>query len=306
MASNIQQNMKDLGLCNLDAHVVSKLKKKIDHYNKNNNVVDDSAALYYSYFDIKDLHDALLSTTCIQKYDIIPGIINIICEYNGITNWSNIDKSDNISIISSKDNKISYAIAKRIHDEEQWIGDTILFNQWINLDCNKSIYNYIFRVTQYNSIDNTDKIQAYALNIGIISSKYSLNNLTDIMEDKTTLGMEKSGHSICWYYSGYGSRFYHKIKSSSDTTLQWNRYFVKNGFKNDENSYFMMEINFKTNQMKVTCLALDKVPSTDKTVIYDIPKEFIKQIETDEMFRVGMTLTSRHGGVYGVGLVRSN
>ena len=124
----------------------------------------------YRYFTFDELKDVLLSSNYIGvQFNIIPEIVDIICQYHGNIDWSKTDKSENISIVNSTDGNISYAVVERKRNGQ----DTILFNEWIDLtdifeseskqdsggdnnsvdnsnnDGNNNVLRYVFKFIEY-------------------------------------------------------------------------------------------------------------------------------------------------------------
>ena len=92
--------------------------------------------VYYHFHAAEQLRNVLFSTDCIQSYNVIKDIVNIIISFVGTLDWSAIDKSDNIGVINSSDKKISYAILQRLR-QNPWNNkryDNIFLNQWTNID----------------------------------------------------------------------------------------------------------------------------------------------------------------------------
>ena len=70
----------------------------------------DFVSVYPSNFDINEIKIAISTSNYVQKYNIIPEIIDIILNYIEIVKFSQTYKSSNIELINSNDNSIEYAI----------------------------------------------------------------------------------------------------------------------------------------------------------------------------------------------------
>ena len=132
--------------------------------------------IYYPCFNLKKLKKTLLSTEYIsKKYNIISGIVDIICEYHGTLDWSSINKSKHISIIPSKDKKISYAVLTKPESNFRW-NETILFSESFEVDI---------------GIDNQADSNSSSTDIKIKNSIASMNNDDDengsVTNDKKTI-----------------------------------------------------------------------------------------------------------------------
>ena len=101
----------------------------------------DQHKINYNYYTRKSLKKAL------KPGNLIEDILNIICDYCGITQWSLYEKSKDISIVNSNDNNIEYAILTQTADTNQMEDKyhNVFFNEWIDLSGDKSIFRYIFK-----------------------------------------------------------------------------------------------------------------------------------------------------------------
>ena len=88
---------------NTNTSIVGFLKKLVNNKTDNNDVS-------YNYYNLDQLKQAIKQTQFITKYNIIDDLIRIICQYHGIITWSKTDKSSEVSIFNSNDNKISYIV----------------------------------------------------------------------------------------------------------------------------------------------------------------------------------------------------
>ena len=141
-----------------------------------------------NYFDINRSKNVLISSDYIKIYDIIDDIIVIICKYCGIVDWSDIDKSNNISIVQSNDNKISYAICERNDKNDAGTYDDICFDEWINIDSNKSIFKYVFKATpKFINPFVITKERYITLRVGILvrtsHTDFDINNINNHKEN---------------------------------------------------------------------------------------------------------------------------
>ena len=208
--------------------------------------------IYYDYHSFKDLRAALSCSW------IIPEIIDIICDYIGIVDWSPIDKSDKISLVQSNDGNISYAVVDNTQDGQ----DTILFNQSIflqeyfgdsgNNNCGGCICRYVFKAIEYRDHlhyqDDNENDGVAHIRVGFATSKFNVEYSTRLESDMIgTYG----NHSMSWYSSGDECRFDYLNKRS---LINWNCYDI--GYRKafdttNENTYFMIEVNLISNVMAV-------------------------------------------------------
>ena len=81
-----QLNVFDLTLTNEQITELIKLGTSDNDDNINNDHV------YYNYYTYESLINVLFECNLIVQYNIIFDMLYIICQFNGICNWSNIDK----------------------------------------------------------------------------------------------------------------------------------------------------------------------------------------------------------------------
>lgn len=68
---------------------------------------------YHKYFSILSLNQAIMATSYVKMYYVIPDIVDVICVFHGIViGWSDVNKLSNILIYNSHDDKICYAMVK--------------------------------------------------------------------------------------------------------------------------------------------------------------------------------------------------
>ena len=267
--------------------------------------------IYYKYYDINDLQKTLLNTKYIDEYNIIIDIINIICEYHGITQcWTKDEtyKSNNIVVINSNDNLISYAIAERNRQNDRLVHDSILFNDWIDINCNKKIFRYLFKVNEHFYYYRPDHP---AINIGIITKKFIKNEAVHIDNfkiDKTTLrhhyapGFGMDGDSLGWYVE-QNCYCYYKSKSTGDRIYtNWNKFENKMEI-NDINSYFLFEVNLVENNIRIISNAFK---SESKVYKYSIPETLLNIINKEECFTIAYSIIIDRPAYFALGLVKLN
>ena len=276
---------------------------------------NDSKYIYHNYFTANVLKDALLSTPLVQKYNIIDDIIVMITEYYGIIGWSNIDKSDNINIIESTDKIISYAVLKNKKIDtsvERTFYNLILFNEWIDINCNKKIFKYIFKVDKI--INSQMSYSDFSeLNIGFITPKFIKNinigpkklkfkELSHADLDNI-IGRDKHGNSIRWSSDGETCEYVYKSDSIADRvcTINWKGFVNAFEKMKDFNKYFLFEINLIKNIINVKCNAM---LSGNKIYQHDIPAALLKSIEETQQFKICAMLFTRDEKPFSIGIVR--
>ena len=215
--------------------------------------------IYYHYFNEDELKSVLKSIEC-DSYKLNDDLINIICQYYCITQWSQLsnEKSNKISIYNSNDNMISYAIGHPNVDDSQSLNDhdTILLHTIIDKTI-KPIYRFMFK----NVLINNNDARSY-IRIGILSK--DCNQLGSDMIGDSYIGCDED--SICWSYYNYGDDTSDGGKSSA--CYPGECAFMHGGFlskqielnMNDSQSidiYFLIEINLISSKFSVlifTCI----------------------------------------------------
>ena len=81
MESNESISMYHESTLDMDESMIPILSEFFAKYKNKDNLSN----IYYSFYDINSLRKVLLQTKYINEYNIIVDIINIICEYHGIT-----------------------------------------------------------------------------------------------------------------------------------------------------------------------------------------------------------------------------
>ena len=276
--------------------------------------------IIYNYGNNKSfesLKTLLLSTYYIEKYNIIAGLVEIICDYIPYDIWSvedtnnNKDKSEYASVIESNDNSMSYAVSRYKEIENGYWAQTILFDETMTINYNKSIkdkiiYRYIFKYWNTNATH-------WQMCIGIIKSN-ALMPLSWNTNDGL-IGFEKKDESLGLHLDGIYATFYgsvlprgHKKRCSCSWT-QKNKQKDNNKF--DE--YFLFEIDLMQNVVRVVCSAFDVVRDMKKEKIKQlscsIPQKFIKIIQKEGSFRLGLSWVApfhnpKTSKYFGLGVVR--
>ena len=126
----VRMQISNLGK-NTDFNSIQKKFSKILVGNKNNNKF-----IYYHYFNKNDLFNVLTQTYFISHLNVCNNLIDIICDYYGITKYCTKNKKGNINIYDSHNNKISYAILTHIEKNNNNIsginGINSVSNSFIN------------------------------------------------------------------------------------------------------------------------------------------------------------------------------
>ena len=253
--------------------------------------------IYYHYFDKNELKSVLKSIEC-DHFELNDDLINIICEYYCITQWSKLsnEKSKKISTYNSNDNMISYAICNPNNDDSELGSDTILLNTIIDKKV-KSIYRFMFKNVLINNNDATS-----FLRIGILTKNF--NELNTDRAGDSYIGCDEE--SICWSYYNYG-------QDGGQLYLPGECAFIHDGMlsprielnMNDSqsiDSYFLIEINLSSKKFRVFLPAFDKSNTQnekdnddkdDNSMTYnfqcmefDIPKK----IANEKNIRIGVTI----------------
>ena len=287
-------------------------------------------ATSYNYMSTEELRVVLYDCDIIWNNDIIQGIVDLISEYVGtMGDWSIQNKSDNIQIIHSKDNNISYAITFSDDLDEYKLHDTVLFNQWSHVfDINDdTTYRYVFKVSNYQSIRPGGDV---SFRIGIFTDEFKFKFNTQNNNDKddetrafqcnsSEFGSDKDGNSMSWNSDGEKCFFHYKGNvldpnrndkfNYRSCKNKWQKFRQSDGFKhkNDKNAYFMIEINLKRKRFSVYCpffagaygYGLNAMSMNE-----NIPQDFIDKISQCNKFKIGMSTYMHYCGSFGLGIVR--
>ena len=263
-----------------------------------------STCTYHNFYSITHLKQVLLEAPYIDDFNIIDDIVDIICTYHGILEWSESDKSSNIEIIGSKDQTISYAKVKLISKIQDNGYGTIFFNEWIDLACNKKIFKYILKVSEMVHRKGLIKSGFRELQIGLVSTNFDAQ--LECITESTILGDDKKGASISWYCIGARSSFYYlgaEVPKCSTYEIAWHEFKVSRGFKScDKDCFFMLQIDLINKRFEIVCGAIKD--SETAVAKCDIPDQLVNQINETQTFRIGLSFFISTPGSFAVGLVK--
>ena len=239
--------------------------------------------IYHNYYTYNQLKNVLIKCKFIKMIEHSNTILSNICEYCGITQWSTIDKSPNIIIGYSNDNKICYARMK--NGDFGW--NSIFLNEWIGLSENKKVYRYIFK--WFGNTVNKNRIE---IAIGLITKDYNIQ----LANSTTSIGFDNN--SFGWYYPGSPSYLVHNTVRRNNEDLD-NITLGKGGIKdkleineNEDNMYFMMEVNLLSNDIKFFGTSMKHI----QDMRLSIPN-------LEKPFRVGVSFVCSFPNGIGLGLV---
>ena len=272
-----------------------------------NAVNDDN--VYHNYFSIQSMTNALQSCRIVSNFNVIDDILNIIASYCGTVQWSDTEKSSQLIILNSLDNKISYAILPKKNTTQHFMRHNIYLNEWINIfenmSNNKFIYRYIFK---YYS--NKDFGRGPVILGGFATNKYE-NALQGPSTDVNMIGCDKSGHSLSWWtYGADACRIFYKDGSQTGAWMHvdWHSFSLSKLKTNDATGkcYFLIEINLIDNKITIYCSAFR---GKEKYQQCDIPKTLLQEMK-HEPIRIGFTFCPRPNKEslcgFGIGLVANN
>ena len=257
-----------------------------------------NAKVYHNYYNVVELANVLLSTKYIKSCNVIPDIVNIICEFHGIVGWSEFDKSDNIKIMNSDDNNIKYAILESDKTNDSLLYDRILLNEWINIDCGKKIFRYLFKVNRLYRPKNGDPYPLFQ--IGFLTRKFKRILYTSVDDDSCVCSSKYSIGCKC-----DGDEIWHRFGSSAKgkTKVSW-RYFENEMI--GSKSCMLIELNLIDKEFKVYCEAT--ALNDDYSFTQPIRKSLIDIIEQADLESVILSLEImiRRPGFFSIGLVKFN
>ena len=275
----------DFTMTNLRTELPLIIKNNLNSLpnNTNNNEIG------YNYYSYNQLNDVLIQSKLIEmNNDLINNekILMNICEYCGITSWDINNKSAHIIINNSNDNKICYAILKdagsRIH--------TILCNEWIGISENNKIFRYVFKW-----FGNTVSRFKIHMSIGIGTPD------CDLQLSDSERGIGFVPNSACWWHHGTESvmvRNRTRLNRDKIVGITLGKGGVKkellNG-ENEDNMYFLMEINLLTNFVKFIGTSMVHIDNMGFS-IQSIQKPF----------RIGVSFKCIAQNGLGMGLVKLN
>ena len=282
----------------------------------------------YLPFDASKLKDIFLSSNFIMKeLQLIPEIIDIICEYCKPINlsWSEQEKSkyiqivytnpdiNGIDVIDKYNANISYAmIGKRQH--RLWANSIVTEKPILlknDYGTNITFFRFIFRLF----VNEPQK--DYQVCIGIVQKNYTMNLQGN--SNNALFGFEKFGESLCFHCSGSGNFYYTgENRSKGIPELNWNFKRIeslnddnndddKNNINNDDqvnmhmDGYFMIEVDFDNKNMKAVCNGLK-----NNSIKCDIPRILLDTIKNDQCFHIGISYVAPTSDktFVGVGIVQ--
>lgn len=315
---SIQLNLDSEYLSNMNVDA-KQVKDFFDKFGNNH----DSKDIYQNSYDVNHLKQFLVP--CINKtymLNIIPEIVNIICNYCGITDWSMTEKSDKFSIINSKDNNISYAILK----SKDRCQETILLNEWIDLENTCKIYRYVFKFLPLIPKQMKRKHNMTgSIRVGFITPQFKMNFSN--VDYKEMIGELEGDCAMCWFTQGSSHSFFcnglfintpsiddngEQIRGLCDFERGIN--YNQTQTQNESNycnifdgstmsSYFMIELDLKYYKMTVVC---DEIEYRGKKSSCDIPHDLLQNIVKLKQVRMGLSIYIDDAGVFGLGIVRIN
>ena len=257
-----------------DFYTLFEIDPKTDETNK---------YVYYNYYSLQELYKAIETCKLASKLNIISDIINIVCNFVGITEFSSDIKSKEISIVNSYDKKIEYAIIS-LHERDYKHAEyhNILLNDWIEADLdeninNKLIYRYIFK---YYSIERLEYSQGMYLGI---ATKSVIENKEFSTGRKSLHAIEFSHSTSFAYIGGTGIRLYCN-KNADYAPTNWKYFSFANLSRNENNGYFMFELNLYENSIKFYCNQIENDLSNfvtvkmDQILVQQMKREPIKMI----------------------------
>ena len=279
---------------------------------------------YYLRFDVNKLKDIFLSSNFIMKeLELIPEIIDIICEYCKSSDlcWCEEKKSKFIRIIYTNPDiatmdvidkhnaNISYAIIGK-RQNGIWANSIVTEKPILLKDDygrNNTFFRFIFRV--FVTVPN----EYYQACIGIVQKdcKMQLSGSTN----SALFGFEGKGESFCFHWSDdLSANFYYSGHNMGKKTLKRNLRNIeplhddkgddnKNNNNNDNNNkndkqdpdevkldgYFVIEIDLDKNKMKVVCIGL-----IHNSMECNIPQKLLDVIQHDQCFNIGLSYVAPH------------
>ena len=309
---------------NVESKQLGKIVEKLCEVSKHDSKLEN---------ELKDIF--LSSNFIVKELELIPEIIDIICEYCKSINlavcWSEQHKSKFIEIVYTNPDinamgvidkhsaNISYAIIGK-RQAGIW-ANSVVTEKPILLkdDCgtNSTFFRFILRL-----FVNLPR-EYYQVCIGIVQKDYKMK--LEGANNSALFGFEGSGESLCFHWNT-DANFYYSGDNKGLARLKWNLKNVEsqnddNGNKNniyinnnnnDDNKnnsddevqldgYFMIEVDFDKKNMTVVCNGLD-----NNSIKCDIPQKLLDIIKKDECFHIGMSYVApTSDNVFvGVGLVQ--
>ena len=281
---------------------------------------------YFLRFDVDKLKDIFLSSNFIMKeLELIPEIIDIICEYCKCMNlsWSEDEKSkfirivhtnpdiNKLDVIDKHNANISYAIIgtkqQNIWANSVVTGKPILLKD--NCGRNNTFFRFIFRL--FVNLPH----KYYQLCIGIVQKNYKMK--LQGASNNALFGFENLGESFCFHWNR-DANFYYTGHNKGSACLDWNLKQIepltddnendinKSNHNDDDDAvsvdgYFMIEVDFDNKNMKVVCNQLD-----NNSMKCDIPQKLVDIIKNDQCFYIGLSYVASASDkrFVGVGLVQ--
>ena len=279
--------------------------------------------VYCSYYSIDSLKNAINECKLIQKLDIIDDIINIICQFCGITKFSQKEKSKSISVLNSNDSDTEFAILTQNvykvthrHRQRQTLYHTIVFNEWIHVSenkrfNNKSIYRYLFKLFTDFEVHHNNLTY-----IGFVTSKFIEKmdkSDANYYYLQNTIGNDSIASSISWYTcAGFAAAKCNdnllKLLDVEACTqsVNWKMgYLTKTELKqNDEtgNCYLFFEFDFNHYLISVRS---NLFSHDSKRCLFKMPSTLVANLQDEEIkFGVTLHIDTSKSGQSGVGLVK--
>ena len=241
--------------------------------------------VYYNYFNSDELKHVLLSCVLVLECNVYVGLIDVICGYVGIADWSNEDKSGDISLYDSNDKCISYALSY-VTEPGGDNYNTVLFDEWIDNSNSKQIYRYMFRFFVRNHSELA------SIFVGFVGLKWKC----PLKDGNIAIGI-KNKDSFAWCNACDGSSWF--TVNTKMMNFRSQACNLRNNNDEEYCKYFMMEVNLIANKLIIACPAFS---TDDKYMINDFPKALINQ----KPFRIGVSMYTQSDDNYGIGLVRIN
>ena len=246
---------------------------------------------YYNFYSLKNLRDTIRSSKYIQLFKIIDDVINIICEYHGFNmGWSDDYNyiSNNIKIKNTPSFSNAVSIKNSMNFDREY--DSLLFNEWIDIDCNKKIFNFIFKFCD----PRIDRIYGFGFkvpfifNIGIITKKF-ISEQYDMYDYRGYCEYKETKHHYRPGYDQFGYSISFEINyNDCDFIFKGKKCINGNNCKisNLNQSYFLFQINLINNKIKI--ISNDYTFGyQNKSMEFLIPQVLLNTINNSKLFTIG-------------------
>ena len=263
---------------------------------------------FHHYYSFVSLKNAISQTVLIDIFNIYDEIIIEICNYHGITDWSNKEKSEKFSIVDSNDNTIRYVLLTH-PPSVQYTTNSILFNDanWIDIDSN-FIYQYIFKINQNQAIGGSH------LYVAIVTQNYNFPLKCDRIAQEERFECYSVGSpfidattSLSWETDGYVCSFRYRGNTYENA---WDT-FNKKSYLYDKQypfDFFMLQINLIEKKLKIYC---NELANEDKFIECNFPSQWLtKETRINIAINIGRCNHSQYkwskNSCLGIGFMKNN